>query len=218
MKFGRPNSAALKEGGRSSSDAPARHRTRNVLVVAQIALALMLMVVSGLMIRTFIALRQRRSWLHAPDEVQTFRIAIPPSLVADPRQAARTHESIAERLRQLPGVTSVGISSSITMDGEDNGNAIEIEEFPLAPDSADAASAFQGVAPGLLRDDGQSDGGGAGDHLDRHPPGAAGDCHLGGARARILARTGAGARQTRARRTRPGGRSSASAAMSATTA
>ena len=56
LKFGTPKIAALKEGGRSSSDGPSRHRTRNVLVVAEIALALVLLIVSGLMIRTFVAL------------------------------------------------------------------------------------------------------------------------------------------------------------------
>ena len=55
-----------KEGGRSSSDGPARHRTRNALVVSQVALALTLLVGSGLMIRTFVAMR-----LVAPGFVQT---------------------------------------------------------------------------------------------------------------------------------------------------
>jgi putative ABC transport system permease protein len=150
MKFGRPNPAALKEGGRSSSDAPARHRTRNVLVVAQIALALMLMVVSGLMIRTFAALRDVNPGFTRPEQVQTFRIAIPPEVVADPRQAARMHERIAERVRQLPGVTSVGISSSVTMDGEDNGNPIEIEEFPRPQDQQPPLRRFKGVGPGYF--------------------------------------------------------------------
>jgi putative ABC transport system permease protein len=150
VKFGRPNPMVLKEGGRSSSDAPARHRTRNVLVVAQVALALMLMVVSGLMIRTFNALRDVKPGFTHPEQVQTFRIAIPPSVVADPRQAARMHESIAERLRQLPGVTSVGISSSITMDGEDNGNAIAIEDFPLPKGQLPKLRRFKAIGPGYF--------------------------------------------------------------------
>ncbi len=72
VKFGRSNPVGwLKEGGRSSSDSPARHRTRNVLVVlAQVALALMLMVVSGLMIRTFTALRDVQPGFTRPAGVQ----------------------------------------------------------------------------------------------------------------------------------------------------
>ena len=58
VRFGKPSITALKEGGRSASDAPGRHRTRNALVVGQVALALTLLIVSGLMIRTFVAMRQ----------------------------------------------------------------------------------------------------------------------------------------------------------------
>ena len=123
LRFGTPSATALKEGGRSASDAPGRHRTRNALVVGQVALALTLLIVSGLMIRTFVAMRQVDPGFTRPEEVQTFVIAIPAGLISDPQQAARTHERVAERLAQVPGVTSVGLSSSITMDGEDNGNS-----------------------------------------------------------------------------------------------
>ena len=98
--------------------------------MGQVALALTLLIVSGLMIRTFIAMRQVDPGFTRPEEVQTFVIAIPASLISDPQQAARTYERVAERLAQVPGVTSVGLSSSITMDGEDNGNYVAIEDFP----------------------------------------------------------------------------------------
>ena len=73
MRFGTPSVVALKDGGRSASDAPGRHRARNALVVSEIALALVLLIVSGLMIRTFIALRQVDPGFVRPAEVQTFR-------------------------------------------------------------------------------------------------------------------------------------------------
>jgi putative ABC transport system permease protein len=57
LRFAEPSVAALQEGGRSASEGRARHRARNTLVVAEIALALVLLVVSGLMIRSFQALR-----------------------------------------------------------------------------------------------------------------------------------------------------------------
>ena len=131
LRFGSTSMTALKEGGRSASDAPGRHRTRNALVVGQVALALTLLIVSGLMIRTFVAMRQIDPGFTRPNEVQTFVIAIPAGLIGDPQEAARTHERVAERLAQVPGVRSVGLSSSITMDGEDNGNPIEVEDAPL---------------------------------------------------------------------------------------
>ena len=66
MKFATPHLAsALKEGGRASSAGRDRHRARNGLVVAEIALAVVLLVASGLMIRTFQAMRRRQPWIRA---------------------------------------------------------------------------------------------------------------------------------------------------------
>jgi predicted permease len=150
MRFGTPNMTSLKEGGRSASDGPGRHRTRNALVVGQVALALTLLIVSGLMIRTFIAMRQVEPGFTRPAEVQTFVVAIPPDLISDPQRAARTFESIAERLARVPGVGSVGLSSSITMDGEDNGNPLEAEEFPAIEGRPAPLRRFKSFAPGYF--------------------------------------------------------------------
>ena len=78
-----------------------------------------------------------------PEEVQTFVLSIPPAVVADDEQAAGAHERIAERLARVPGVTSVGLSTSITMDGEDNGNTIDVEGFAAAGWRDAAAAALQ---------------------------------------------------------------------------
>jgi predicted permease len=131
IKFARPNlSSALKEGGRLSSAGRERHRARHTLVVAEIALAVVLLVGSGLMIRTFLAMRQVQPGFVAPAEVLTLRISIPASLVPDPEQTARTHEQIVRKIEQIGGVASVGISNSITMDGFDSNDPIFVEDFP----------------------------------------------------------------------------------------
>ena len=150
LRFGKASVTALKEGGRSTSDAPGRHRTRNALAVTQVALALILMIVSGLMIRTFVAMRSVDPGFTRPDEVQTFRVAIPEGLIGDEEQAIRTHEAIAQRIAQVPGVASVGISSSITMDGEDNGNTFYVEEAPIAPDTLTPLRRYKSFAPGYF--------------------------------------------------------------------
>ena len=150
VRFAQPRVSALKEGGRGGSDAPGRHRTRNTLAVAQIALALMLMIVSGLMIRTFMAMRDVHPGFTQPATVQTFRIGVPARLAADAQQFARTHASIAERLRAVPGVESVGISSSITMDGEDNGNPLYVEGVAVADGQLPPLRRFKSVAPGYF--------------------------------------------------------------------
>jgi len=149
LKFGRPGAIALKEG-RSASDAPGRHRARNALVVTQVALALMLMIVSGLMIRTFVAMRQVEPGFTHPEAVQTFSLSIPAGVISDARQMARTFETIARRLEQVPGVTSAGMSSSITMDGENNGNSINVEEFPIPEGTLAPLYRFKSFAPGYF--------------------------------------------------------------------
>lgn len=131
FKFATPHLAgALKEGGRLSSAGRERHRARNALVVAEIGLAVVLLVASGLMIRTFLAMRQVEPGFTRPEEVLTLRISIPESLIKDPDQTARTHEQIVRRLEQIPGVRSVGLSSSITMDGFDSNDPVFVEDFP----------------------------------------------------------------------------------------
>ena len=150
IRFGNPSTAALKEGGRSASDAPGRHRTRDALVVGQIALALTLLIVSGLMIRTFIAMRQVDPGFTRPEEVQTFVLAIPATLIGDPLHTVRTFEGVAEQVARVPGVSSVGLSSSITMDGEDNGNYAAIEEFPDPDGAMVKLRRFKSIGPGYF--------------------------------------------------------------------
>jgi putative ABC transport system permease protein len=151
MRFASPSITTLKEGGRSSSDAPGRHRTRNALVVGQVALALTLLIISGLMIRTFVAMRQVSPGFSRPAEIQTFVVSAPVGLIEDANQAARTFQSIAERLAQVPGVASVGLSSSITMDGEDNGNPIVVEGAAALEDGQmTPLYRFKTVAPGYF--------------------------------------------------------------------
>jgi putative ABC transport system permease protein len=150
LKLGAPMGMALQEGGRSASESPQQHRTRNTLVVAQVALALVLLVVSALMVRTFIALRQVDAGFTRPEQVQTLRIAVPKTLTSDPAQTVQVHEQIAERLRQLPGVQSVGLASSITLDGIYFNGAILVEEFPDAVGRARKFRRHKFIAPGYF--------------------------------------------------------------------
>ena len=131
LKFATPNLAnALKQGGRLSSAGRERHRARNTLVVAEIALAVVLLVASGLMIRTFEAMRHVNPGYTDPAQLITLRVSIPESLVPDPLQTAHMEEQIALALERIPGVASVGATSSITMDGHDDNDPAFVEDFP----------------------------------------------------------------------------------------
>lgn len=150
LRFGAPTATALKEGARSASVARGPLRTRNALVVTEVALAVVLLIVSGLMIRTFVAMRQVHPGFTRPQDVQTFQVAVPRDAVRDDQQFARVHEQIAERLAQVPGVISVGLSSSITMDGEDNTNPLFVEHVNVPEGRLPPLRRFKTVAPGYF--------------------------------------------------------------------
>jgi predicted permease len=151
FKFTRSNVAgALKEGGRGSSDGRERQRARGALVVAQMALALVLLVGSGLMIRSFQALRRVDPGFVGPSEVLTFRISIPEAQIADESQVPLAHEEILRKIEEIPGVSSVGLSSSITMDGDNSNDPIFIEEFPVPGDQLPPIRRFKWISPGYF--------------------------------------------------------------------
>jgi predicted permease len=133
LKYARPHMAsALKDSSRGSSEGRERHRARNSLVIAQVALAAVLLVASGLMVRTFIAIREVPPGFQNPEHVLTLRISIPQAVIADQDQVARVHEQIVHRLEVIGGVESVGVSNSITLDGNSNNDPIWVEDFPQA--------------------------------------------------------------------------------------
>ena len=110
------DAALLRESGRSMADTPRRHRARNALVVAQVALALVLLIVSGLMTRTFIAMRQVQPGFVRPAEVLTFDIDLPAAVIRERQHVTQTYAQIAESLKQVFGVEAVGLGK-IRLDG-----------------------------------------------------------------------------------------------------
>lgn len=151
LRFRNPRiAAALREGGRGASDGRERHRLRNTLVVSEIALALVLLVASGLMLRTFQAMRHVDPGFRDPEQVLTLRISIPETVIKEHEQATRVHQQIAERIHQIPGVHSVGVTTSITMDGHDSNDPVFIEDFPRQGDSMPPIRRFKWIANGYV--------------------------------------------------------------------
>ena len=111
LKYAGPQIAtALRGGGRTSSQTRERHRARGVLLVVQVALAVILLVGSGLMIRTFQALRHVDPGFD-PNDALTLRLTIPTAQVRDPVAVTRMEQAILDRVREIPGVTSGGITT-----------------------------------------------------------------------------------------------------------
>jgi predicted permease len=105
----------LREGGRTLSQGRERHRTRNTLVVVQVSLAFVLLICSGLMIRTFRALTHVNPGFDATP-IQTLRIAIPDAEIPDAGTVLRVEESMLRNIAAVPGVASAGIANSVPLD------------------------------------------------------------------------------------------------------
>jgi predicted permease len=151
LRFGTSNLVtSLKEGGRGGSAGKERHLARNALVVAQMALALVLLAGSGLMIRSFQALRSANPGFTDPDQVLTFRVSIPEAEVKDPVVMAETHQEILRRVQALPGVASAALASSVTMDGWDSNDPLESEDHPAEPGQLPPIRRYKFIGPGYF--------------------------------------------------------------------
>ncbi len=151
LKYAGPQlGTALRAGGRSLSESRERHRARSALVVIQVALALVLLVSSGLMIRTFQALRHVDPGFVRPQEVQTFRIFIPESAVKEPEAAIRMEQNIRDRIAGIPGVSSVAFATNVPMDGGDWHDPLFAEDHVYAEGQIPPLRFYKFVSPGFF--------------------------------------------------------------------
>lgn len=141
----------LRQGSRSFSQSRERHRVQNGLVIVQVGLALVLVIGSGLMIRTFWALQRQSPGFTRPAQVQILRIAIPGTEVKEPERVARLQQAILEKLRQIPGVSDAGMSSSMTMDGRTSNDLIFTKDRAYAESGLPPIRRFKFISPGFFK-------------------------------------------------------------------
>lgn len=151
LKYARPRlMTALRAGGRTMSQTREQRRALGTLVTVQVALALVLLVASGLMLRTFDALRRVDAGFTSPDEVQTLRLTVPQATVPDAERATRMLNEIVDRIASLPGVTSVSLTSAVPLSGLRTADVLRTEtnasEGRLPP-----TRRFVFVGPGYFR-------------------------------------------------------------------
>jgi predicted permease len=168
LKYAGPQiSLTLRSGGRSASQTRERHHARNVLVVVQVALALVLLVSSGLMIRTFQALQRVDPGYTRPEQIQTMRIAMNAAMIPDAERVARTQNAIAEKLAAIPGVASVGYSTALPNDGlPPFWDSIRPEDRNIQPGGSPLRR-WKYISPGFLGTMGTQLSAGQRLHLDR---------------------------------------------------
>ena len=110
--------SSLKEGSRGSTEGFSRHRLRRLLVVSEIAVALVLLVGAGLMIKSFYRLQSIDPGFN-PKNVVAVQLWLPDSKYASQQQRATFFHELLERASNLPGVESVGAVSHLPLGGDD---------------------------------------------------------------------------------------------------
>jgi len=153
LKYAGPHSTlAPQNSGRTISVSREQHRARNVLVVGQVAMALVLLMCAGLMIRTFGALRKVDPGFADPQHLQVMRISIPDTLIAEPERVMRTQNAIVDKLAAIQGVKSVGFVSNMPMEGFDSEwDEIFAQDKVYSGDLIAPLRLYKSISPGLLQ-------------------------------------------------------------------
>jgi predicted permease len=146
------SSSALQSAGRTISVSREGRPVRNSLVVGQVAMALVLLLSAGLMIRTFGALRKVDPGFADARHLQVMRISIPDLLIADPERVTRTQNAILDKLAAIAGVKSVGFGSDMPMEGVDSDwDEIFAKDKVYSGDLIAPLRLYKNISPGFLR-------------------------------------------------------------------
>jgi predicted permease len=148
-KYAGSNLASPLRGGRSGTRSRERRLSQNALVVTQVALALVILVGSGLMLRSFQMLLEVEPGFSDPAHLQLARIAIP-SVQAEPQEVIEIQKAMLGRVLGVPGVDSVAFASAMPIESELMGtNAVWIEGQEV-PGQLPPLRRSKYATPGLL--------------------------------------------------------------------
>ncbi|MBS1824510.1 MAG: ABC transporter permease [Acidobacteria bacterium] len=145
-RYARPAAAGV--AARWATESRERRRTRTLLVASQVALATVLLVSSGLMLRTFQSLRRVDPGFTHPDQVQAVRVSIPSSLLSDSMLVFRTQEAVLRKFEALAGVTAVSITSSPPMEGTAR-NPLLVADHDYGEGNLPPVRSMRDVSPGF---------------------------------------------------------------------
>lgn len=151
IRYTRPDMlATLRHGGRSATDHPGRHRGRHILVVAQTAMALVLLVGSGLLARSFARLMNADQGF-VSSNVMTFRVALPAASYPKPPDIVQFTRQLVDRLAALPAVESSGATTELPVQASPSGTAFEFDGHPVAAGRLPPIVYYSTVTPGYFQ-------------------------------------------------------------------
>jgi predicted permease len=152
IKYAGPRiNSLIRAGGRALTSSRERLRTRDILAVVQMAFALVLLVGSGLMIRTFLELRRVDPGFVHPAEVQTLHIFIPETDTRDGGAVIRMQENILDRMSGITGVSSAGIVNVLPMTIKAPINGLWAQDQPEQAKRVPKLRRFKFFSPGFLQ-------------------------------------------------------------------
>ena len=139
----------LNEGSRGSTSGPGQHRLRGFLVATEIALATLLLVGSGLLLRSFSKLQDVTPGFR-PDHLVVADIPLSQNAYAKPEQRHEFFDRLLERARELPGVSSAGAASFLPMSGGGSIIHFNIQGKPPKTPHEFVAAGYRAVTPDYL--------------------------------------------------------------------
>jgi putative ABC transport system permease protein len=140
---------ALRHGGRSATDHPARNRGRNVLVAAQTAMAMVLLVGSGLLARSFTRMMHAELGFQTSN-LLTARLALSPTSYREGADIARFSQRLVEQLSALPSVEAAGATSDLPIESGGSGTSFELDGRPVVPGNLPPIVSYQVITPGYF--------------------------------------------------------------------
>jgi len=141
---------AARGDNRTLSRGRGQHRSQSTLVFVQVALAVVLLVAAGLMIRSFLALRSVQPGFVDPDRIQTLRISIPEGRVGEPERVSRMQQDILAEIGKISGVTSAAFATALPMEMDYENNMVVTAADKTYGEGIPPLKRSKSVAPGFF--------------------------------------------------------------------
>jgi predicted permease len=139
----------LKESGQRSGESHANAKLRNALLVAEVALAFVLVIAAGLLTQSFLHLLNVDPGF-APDRVLTFELSLPGSKYPDQPHTTVLYQNVLQKLRSTPGIESAGIIETLPMGGATESTGIRIPGHIPANKNETPYSNYTIASPGYF--------------------------------------------------------------------